>query len=98
MTIAEYIEERGLTHDSFAKRIGKTRKAVGHWVIGIRRPLPHTAMKIQRITKAWVRGGETDGLYGANISMVFDVPILGVYLSRGRCRRRFFDWEYLLRH
>ena len=54
--------------------------------------------KAAAVTKPRVRGGEADGRNFANISIVYDGQILGVCLSRGRCRSRLLDQEDLLRH
>lgn len=55
MTLAQYLEYRGLTEAEFAKRIGVRQNAVNRWKHGERMPNRKFVKAIQR---------ETEGLVG----------------------------------
>jgi DNA-binding transcriptional regulator YdaS (Cro superfamily) len=54
MSILEHLEKHGLSRKAFGKKVGAKEKGVSHWITGIRRPKPTTAMKIEWVTKGEV--------------------------------------------
>jgi transcriptional regulator with XRE-family HTH domain len=55
MKLREYIEKEGLRKDLFAKKLGISAATLSNWLMGRTEPKIAQALRIQRLTKGYVK-------------------------------------------